>query len=119
MLIESRKYGTRPRPVRAAFAVLAMLLYLFSGALHAACHLDVTAPAGEKLLVIMTDHGAGHSGKADLADHHCHGCFSVSIPAPVFASALLEPLATILPPLQADASDLVPSLDPPPPKTLT
>ena len=119
MPIASRKYRTRPRPARATFAVFAMLLYLFSGALHAACHLDVTTPAGEKPRAIMTDHTAGHPGKADLADHHCHGCFSISIPAPAFASALLEPLATILPALQADASDLVPSLDPPPPKPLT
>ena len=119
MPIASRKYGTRPRPVRAAFAVFAMLLYLFSGALHAACHLDVTTPGGETLRVIATDHAAGHSGKAGIADHHCHGCFSVSIPAPMLASALLDPVASILPPAQASVSNRVPSLDPPPPKTLT
>jgi hypothetical protein len=119
MPIASRKYGTRPRPVRAAFAVFAMVFYLISGALHAACHLDVTSPTGDKVLAITADHAAGRSDKADIADHHCHGCFSVSIPAPALASALLEPLSTILPPLQASASGLVPSLDPPPPKTLT
>src|SRR5262245_8676836 len=114
-----RKYAIRPRHLRAAMAVFAMVLYLIAGALHAACHLDVTTPAGDRIVTLAADHTAGHPGKADIADHHCHGCFSVSIPAPLFASALLEPLSTILPPLQASASGLVPSLDPPPPKTLT
>jgi hypothetical protein len=119
MSITRRQYGIRPRHVRAAMAVFAVVLYLVSGALHAACHLDVTTPAGDRIATLAADHAAGHSDMAGIADHHCHGCFSVSIPAPVPASALVEPLSTILPPLQATASDLVPGLDPPPPKALT
>lgn len=119
MLIATRKYGTVPRPRRGMIAVFAIVLYLLSGALHALCHLDVTTPCGEHIVAIAADHAAGHSDKAAIDDHHCHGCFSVSIPAPVLASALFEPLSTILRPLQTSASNLAPSLDPPPPKTLT
>ena len=119
MPIAHRKYGTSRRPARAMMAVFAMVLYVLSGALHAVCHLDVTTPAGDKIVAVATDRAPGHSGKADIADRHCHGCFSVSIPAPVLASAPLEPPATIPAPPRTNAAGLAPSLDPPPPKTLT
>ena len=119
MLIATRKYGTCPRFARAAIAVFAIVLYLLSGALHAACHLDVATPSGEAVVSLAIHETAGHADQSEIADHHCHGCFSVSIPTPALASVPFDPLTTIMPPLQTSASDLAPSLDPPPPKTLT
>jgi hypothetical protein len=119
MFAATRQYGTCPRPAQAVIAVFAMALYLLSGALHAACHLDVTTPSGETVLALMSDDTTGHSDTADDADHHCHGCFSVSIPAPLSASAAAEPVSIRLLQRETSASDLAPGLDPPPPKTLT
>jgi hypothetical protein len=119
MFAAPRQYGTCPRPARAMIAVFAMALYLLSGTLHAACHLDVRTPSEETIVALVSDDTTGHSDQADDADHHCHGCFSVSIPAPPSASAAAEPVSIRLPQRETSASDRTPSLDPPPPKTLT
>jgi hypothetical protein len=59
------------------------------------------------------------SGKGVAAEHHCHGCFSVSVPTPLLASAAIEPKAATIPQPLLRNSDLVPGIDTPPPKLLT
>ncbi|MGC2774607.1 MAG: hypothetical protein WA418_03115, partial [Bradyrhizobium sp.] len=45
-----------------------------------ACDLDVAhASAGKSEIASLLDK-AGHSDQRGIADHHCHGCFSVAVP---------------------------------------
>jgi len=107
------------RRVMAGFCVL---VYLVAGALHGACDLDVTTPAAGGTLVMsaMPDISADLADKAVVADHHCHGCFSVSVPAPPQAALAqrdaARPVRFTAEPAHLGAA---PRLDTPPPKHLT
>lgn len=117
--IASRSGLSRPRTLRGIAAVFLMLAYLFAGALHGLCDLDVTNPSGEAIIAMSTAADMDAAGKGIAAEHHCHGCFSVSIPAPMQASATVEPRVAALPQPRSHDSDLVPGIDTPPPKPLT
>ena len=114
------KFGTRrlraPRGIAAVFLIVA---YLLSGALHEFLDMDVTAPGGSIVAAMSSTKDADTSGKTIAGEHHCHGCFPVSVPAPVLASAAIEPkVAVVSPPLSGN-SDLVRGIDTPPPKLLS
>lgn len=96
------------------------MAYLLSGALHEFLDMDVTAPGGGRFVVVMSStKDSDTSGKTAVAEHHCHGCFSVSVPAPVPASVAIEPKVAVIPTPLSGNSDLVRGIDTPPPKILT
>ncbi|WP_315832670.1 hypothetical protein [Bradyrhizobium prioriisuperbiae] len=111
--------------LRRVMVVLCTLVYLVAGALHGACDIDVTKPApqgirdGIAVISAVSDVGHNTADKALIADHHCHGCFSVSIadPATTLAPvAFAGPIPVVAQPDQVGAA---PMLETPPPKHLT
>ncbi|MDA9409842.1 MULTISPECIES: hypothetical protein [unclassified Bradyrhizobium] len=113
------KFGhALPRSLRGAMTIFVLAMYLIAGVLHGVCDLDVTN-SSSKSVISLAEKGAGHSDKGSLADHHCHGCFSVSVPAPVVAAVALMPSVKVVPMLQITRRGLPPGIDPPPPKSLT
>lgn len=106
------------RSLRGAMTIFVLAMYLVAGVLHGVCDLDVTN-SSSKFVVSLAEKGAGHSDKGSLADHHCHGCFSVSVPAPVIAAVAVMPTVKVVPTLQVERRGLPPGIDPPPPKALT
>jgi hypothetical protein len=107
-----------PRSLRDATALLVLTMYLIAGVLHGVCDLDV-AHSPSRIAVSLADDSTGHSDRGALADHHCHGCFSISVPAPVVVAVAMMPTVEVRPALQAAHRGLAPGLDPPPPKGLT
>ena len=110
---------SRLRTSRGIAALCVLLVYLLAGALHDFCHLDVTTPTGGTVVSMPVAGGSHHSGKAVAADHHCHGCFSVAVPAPMMLAARAEPVVSRPFQPQPHILSLAPSIDTPPPKTLT
>lgn len=108
-----------PRHLRAVMAMFVLTIYLLGGVLHGLYDLDV-ANVPSDAVVSLADKGTpGHSDKGVVADHHCHGCFSVSVPAPVIGVADAMPTATVTAEREIGRRGLAPGLDPPPPKFLT
>jgi hypothetical protein len=107
-----------PRRVRGALALFVLAVYLFGGVLHGLCDLDVTNASGRSV-ISLADKDIGHSEKGVVADHHCHGCFSVSLPAPAFGAMKVMPAVKVVAALDAGRRGLPPGIDPPPPKFLT
>jgi hypothetical protein len=99
--------------------VFLTVAYLFAGVLHGICDLDVTIPSGQGVVAMSAATDTDASGKTMAAEHHCHGCFSVSVPTPALASATIEPKAAAIPHPLLRNSDLVPGIDTPPPKLLS
>jgi len=101
------------------FAALCMMLaYLLAGVSHGICDLDVAhAPSGRAEIASMLDQ-AGHSDPQGLADHHCHGCFSVALPQPQLVAAFVAHLAAPNWPRPTGDAGLVFETDSPPPKHL-
>ncbi|MFC0240742.1 hypothetical protein [Rhodopseudomonas telluris] len=109
-----------PRTLRALAVVCVAAAYLLSGLLHNLCDVDFTRMGGDAQIVSVAHDGAQHHDGGALAGHHCHGCFSVSVPA-----------APVPAPLEITSNDVAlgyaattllgraHGLDPPPPKTLT
>jgi hypothetical protein len=104
------------RPARAV-AVLVLAMYVFAGALHAFHDFDVANASGKVIVSINKD--GSQSEKGIAAEHHCHGCFSVSIPAPVAAEAAITLVRDVLVLQDIQRRGLPPGIDPPPPKFLT
>jgi hypothetical protein len=96
-----------------------MVAYLLSGALHEFLEMDVTAPGGRLVVAMSSTNDTDPSGKGVAAEHHCHGCFSISVPTPVVTVATIEPKAAAIPQPLSRSSDLVPGIDTPPPRLLT
>ena len=93
-------------------------MYLLSGALHGLYDLDVANPTGapEMASVLGTK---GHSEPKGTAEHHCHGCFSVTIPQPAILVQIAELTGSIADSRPQSISGIVPDPDSPPPKSLT
>jgi hypothetical protein len=109
----------RLRTSRGRFAAVFLIVaYLLSGALHELFHMDVTAPKGE-IVVSMSPIHTDTNGPGMIADHHCHGCFPVSLPNPPMLSVIIAPEAASISRVLSRASDLVPGIETPPPKLLT
>ena len=96
-----------------------MFVYLLGGSLHGLCDLDVTKPVSsmEKSVAVAKD--VGSSSQGVVADHHCHGCFSVSIPTPSLVSASIDLAVSIVPAKQWFGTGSTLAIDTPPPKFLT
>lgn len=112
----SRHFQFLRRPARAV-AALVLAIYVVAGALHAFHGFDVANPSGKVIVSINED--GGQSEKGIAAEHHCHGCFSVSMPAPVTAGAdLVTPQDEVVR-RDIQRRGVPPGIDPPPPKFLT
>ncbi len=96
-----------------------IVAYLLSGALHQFLDMDVTSPGGRIVVTVSARNDIDASGKGMAVEHHCHGCFSVSMPAPVLASATLESASAVVVQPLARRSGLSLGIDTPPPKFLT
>lgn len=107
----------RPRTWRGIVAIVVMAMYVLAGALHGFCEVDVTNSAGQDVIAMSTSENTDGPGKAAGGEHHCHGCFSVSVPTPLHASAMIESKVAGLTQPTADGSGLVPAIDTPPPKS--
>ncbi|MCP9628359.1 hypothetical protein NML43_14790 [Rhodopseudomonas palustris] len=108
------------RRFRALAVVCVAAAYLLSGLLHNACDLDFARTGGDTQIASVAHDGASHDDGGTLAGHHCHGCFSVSVPASPVPSPVATTLAaTLLSHATAALIDRTYGLDPPPPKTLT
>jgi hypothetical protein len=107
-----------PRRLRGLLALFVLTMYLIGGVLHGLCDLDVTNTSGG-VVISLAEKAAGHTDKGVVADHHCHGCFSVFVPAPVMGA--VETMAAAKVDVLSDIghSGLPPGIDPPPPKFLT
>ncbi len=107
--------------LRRVMAMLCMMVYLLAGALHGACDIDVTNPAPHGMAVMSGTSDAGHNAadKAMIADHHCHGCFSVSVADSVSTSVPVAFSSPVRAATQPDHIGATPMLDTPPPKHLT
>jgi len=90
----------------------------YADMLHGVCDLDVTNPSSN-VLISMDGKSTGHSEKGSVADHHCHGCFSVSVPFPAVAAIAVMPAVEVVPVVEVVRRGLPPGIDPPPPKSLT
>ncbi|MBO4221625.1 hypothetical protein [Bradyrhizobium neotropicale] len=98
--------------------MLVMTVYVLASALHGFCDLDVPN-ASDRTIISLVGKDVGHSSeKGVVADHHRHGCFSVSVSTPVTAGVELKVAreANLLRDIQRHG--LLPGLDPPPPKSL-
>jgi hypothetical protein len=102
---------------RRAMVMIMLATYIFGGAMHGLCGLDVTNSSGASL-VSLAEKGVNHSDKGVVAEQHCHGCFSVSIPAPIVAGAFTEIATRHVVRHDVARRGLPPGIDPPPPKYL-
>ncbi|BAM92696.1 conserved hypothetical protein [Bradyrhizobium oligotrophicum S58] len=105
--------------LRRIAALCVMLAYLFAGALHGACDLDVAHPSTGKPEIASLLDKADHSDQRGMADHHCHGCFSVAVPQLQIAAVPADIVAATdwaIPVLRAG---VLSDSESPPPKHLT
>ena len=102
---------------RRAIAVLVLATYLVAGALHGICGLDLTTGSATAIVTLASS-GGDHSDNAIVGEHHCHGCFSVSLPSPG-GTAVADLVAGETAVHQdAERRSILRVIDPPPPKAL-
>ena len=90
------------------------------GGLHVFCDKHVTAGSAAGITVSMPDAADDHAaGKSAVADHHCHGCFAVSMPAPAVVAVPVEVDAAVVSRPYVHRVDSTPQRDTPPPKFLS
>ncbi|KQT22783.1 hypothetical protein ASG57_26265 [Bradyrhizobium sp. Leaf396] len=106
--------------LRGVVSVFLILTYLLSGVLHRCLDLDVSNPTGSPVFwMVDTKVDSGPESGA-IVDHHCHGCFAVSVAAPPQqVMSVMEPKLADLIRSTDPLTDTVRRLDPPPPKSLT
>jgi hypothetical protein len=116
--IGRRYLASRPGLWRRIAALCLMLAYLLAGALHGACDLDVAHASSGKPEIAMLLDKAGHADQRGIADHHCHGCFSVAVPQLQLAMLLSDIVAATDWPAPAPGVGILSDSDSPPPKHL-
>ncbi|MCB1413574.1 MAG: hypothetical protein KDJ76_10640 [Xanthobacteraceae bacterium] len=109
----------RLRSARGIAAVLVMLLFLCSGAVHACLDIDVANPSGTVTVAASSDadHDSTHPHGLG-AEHHCHGCFSVSVPALLGTAAAAAPAFRVASQPRQRMAGRSPGIDTPPPKQI-
>ncbi|MGB5902481.1 MAG: hypothetical protein WBF99_18240 [Xanthobacteraceae bacterium] len=100
---------------RRTITLLVLMTYLCVGALHGLCDLELSKPSGS-VVVSLVQEGTGHSDAGIVADHHCHGCFSVSVPAPLTFATISEVPMKLSFYQDADRRVFFGGIDLPPPK---
>jgi len=109
--------GSR-RWLRVFATALVLTFYIAAGTLHGLFDLDL-AHASTTTNLETTKKQGGSVDPANVADHHCHGCFAVSLPQQAIVVARIVQM-----PVQHERRDIIlhgllTGLDPPPPKTLS
>ena len=103
---------------RRALVAFVLATYLFTGAMHGLCGLDVTNASVETIMSIA-DRGIGHSDMGTVADNHCHGCFSMTAEPLVVAAKPVAIVTRTVAFHDVLRRSLPRGIDPPPPKFLT
>jgi len=106
------------RSPRGIAAVLVLIAYIASGVLHSFYDLDVTNTSSRTVVSLIKDKGE-HPAKNGIVEHHCHGCFSVSVPSPIAPIILPKPARKMVATVVAELRIVHSGIDPPPPKFLT
>lgn len=106
--------------MRGIVSVFLIVTYLMSGVLHRCLDLDVTNPTGSPVVSMVDTKSDGGPETGTVVDHHCHGCFAVSVAAPPQqVMSVMEPKLAVVIRSTSALTDTVRGLDPPPPKSLT
>lgn len=107
-------------PTRRGLAALFMIVtYLLAGALHGLCDVEASNTFGRTAVSVSITRKAGSDDKGFAAEHHCHGCFAVSVPSPLLTSSAIKPRSVMLAQPETFASGVILGIDTPPPKLLT
>jgi hypothetical protein len=111
---------TRLRKWRRLVTVFVLFIYFLTGALHRIADFDAMNASGMTVVALMnsSDH-AGPSEEGAVAGHHCHGCFSLSVPGPFNVAMLLQSKRQFIMARDVMRRDSATEIDPPPPKYLT
>src|SRR6267142_5816786 len=119
----SRPYPSAKRyahSVRNFATILLTVVYMLVGGLHVFCDVDVTADSAAGVIVSVSDAdggGDGHApGRSAVGDHHCHGCFAVSVPAQVVFARPVEMASALVVRPYVHRVDATLRHDTPPPK---
>lgn len=107
-----------PRRLRGALALFVLTMYLIGGVFHGVCDMDVTNASGGAV-ISLADKAIGHPEEGVVADYHCHGCFSVSVPVTAIGEMEVMPIVKVVTIFDTDRRGLPPGIDPPPPKSPT
>jgi len=118
LFLPRQQRASRLRIPRRLLAAVVMALYVLAGALHGLSDLDVTHAAAAATIGSI-DNDLDHTDKGVAAEHHCHGCFPVSLPTPIAAAIAIEPTPKAIVPTDELRPGLPRGIDPPPPKFLT
>ncbi|NEW87287.1 hypothetical protein DU475_08430 [Rhodopseudomonas sp. WA056] len=102
---------------RRVVAAFVLAVYLFAGAVHGVHDLDVTSGSATAIVTLASS-GGDHSDQAIVGEHHCHGCFSVSLPSPSVVATTSELTSAPLRHQDAERRSILRVIDPPPPKAL-
>ncbi|MFT4276841.1 MAG: hypothetical protein QM576_10835 [Rhodopseudomonas sp.] len=105
------------RVSRQAIAMTVLAVYLLAGAVHGLCDLDITTGSATAI-VSLPSHGGDHSDNIIAGDHHCHGCFSVSLPSPSVVATAAELATAPMHYEDAERRSVQRGIEPPPPKAL-
>lgn len=97
-----------------------MVGYLLSGLLHVVHDLDLAKSSAnyEAGVESASSDASKHTDSGAKAGHHCHGCFSVSVPLPPAADAVATVPQEVVGHLEPALVGTTRGLDPPPPKSL-
>lgn len=109
---------TLSRSSRGIVAALVLIAYIASGVLHGLYDVGVTNTSGQTVVSLLKDSKSGQPDKGTLVEHHCHGCFSVSVPSSVGPIVVLKPARKMVATHSADLRVVHSGIDPPPPKFL-
>lgn len=120
-MIDRIRFGMRHiSALRGIVSVFLIVTYLISGALHRCLDLDVTNPIGSPVVWMVDTKSDSGPETGVIIDHHCHGCFAVSVAAPPQqVMTVMEPKLAVLIRSTAPLTDTIRGLDPPPPKSVT
>ncbi|PZA12766.1 hypothetical protein DNX69_06700 [Rhodopseudomonas palustris] len=102
---------------RRVVAAFVLAVYLLAGALHGVHDLDVTSGSATAIVTLASS-GGNHSDQAIVGEHHCHGCFSVSLPNPSVVATTAQRASAPLRHQDAERRSILRVIDPPPPKAL-
>ncbi len=114
-----RNNTRRLRTTRGMVVVVLVLSYIFGALLHHDADVNPFNSFQPVVALASTDKGDAPSSDGVLADHHCHGCFSVSLSEPSQLSVSVETRIQPLDYAKVSPPHRVPELDTPPPKFLT
>ncbi len=102
---------------RRALVMVVLASYIFAGAMPGLFERDVTNMGGATI-VSLADQDPSQSDKGIVTDHHCHGCFSAALPAPLVMATVVELFTRPAVAHDIECRSLLRGIDTPPPKFL-